>query len=228
MSIWLDDYGFTRYGLYGALDRFGSITLTDSSPAQSWTEPLDLDFVKAALHVPERSPADSMEDMKISMYIAAARYQAELLQGRDLVPKQFDLTFDYWPSFRIRLRDPLKSVDLVTTKDYTGIVTTLIQDTDFVVDITKHPGIITPPYNGTWPAFSLWPTSSILIRFTSGYAASDAYWNGPGTLVKQGMLLLISAWYNNMLPFEKGVGASDEYPYAVTSCLSYGALERAR
>ena len=42
------------------------------------------------------------------------------------------------------------------------------------------------------------------------------------------MLLLISAWYNNRLPFEKGVGATNEYPYAVTSCLSYGALERAR
>lgn len=228
MSIWLDDYGFTRYGIYGALDRFGSITLTDSSPQQSWTEPLDIDLVKDYLKVPLRSPADSFEDMQIGMYISAARAQAEILQGRDLVPKSWDLTFDYWPSFRIRLRDPLKSVDLVTTKDYTGIVTTLTQDTDFVVDTTKHPGIITPPYNGTWPAFSLWPTSSILIRFTSGYGATDAFWNGPGQIVKNGMLLLISAWYNNHLPFEKGVGASDEYPYAVTSCLSYGALERAR
>lgn len=228
MSIWLDDYGFTRYGIYGALDRFGSITLTDSSPQQSWTEPLDIDLVKDYLKVPLRSPADSFEDMQIGMYISAARAQAEILQGRDLVSKSWDLTFDYWPSFRIRLRDPLKSVDLVTTKDYTGIVTELNNGTDFVVDTTKHPGIITPPYNGTWPAFSLWPTSSILIRFTSGYSASDAYWNGPGQIVKNGMLLLISAWYNNHLPFEKGVGASDEYPYAVTSCLSYGALERAR
>jgi hypothetical protein len=42
------------------------------------------------------------------------------------------------------------------------------------------------------------------------------------------MLLLISAWYNNKLPFEKGAAATAEYPYAVTSCLSYGAQERAR
>jgi uncharacterized phiE125 gp8 family phage protein len=228
MSNWLDDYGFTRSGLYGALDPFGSLSLTDSSPAQSWTEPLDLDFVKDYLKVPQRSPADSFEDMQISTFIAAARYQAEILQGRDLVEKQFDLTYDYWPSFRIRLRDPLKSVDLIQTKDNNGNIATLIEGTDFIKDTTKHPGIITPPYNGTWPAFSLWPTSSILIRFTAGYAASDAFWNGPGNLIKNGMLLLISAWYNNHLPFEKGVGAADEYPYAVTSCLSYGALERAR
>jgi uncharacterized phiE125 gp8 family phage protein len=228
MSIWLDDYGFTRYGLYGALDRFGSLSLTDSSPAQSWTEPLALDLVKDYLKVPQRSPADSFEDMQISTFIAAARYQAEILQGRDLVQKQFDLTFDYWPSFRIRLRDPLKTIDLIQTKDNNGTTTDLTENTDFIVDTSKHPGIITPPYNGTWPAFSLWPTSSILIRFTAGYSASDAYWNGPGMLVKNGMLLLISAWYNNHLPFEKGVGASDEYPYAVTHCLSSGALERAR
>jgi uncharacterized phiE125 gp8 family phage protein len=162
------------------------------------------------------------------MYISAARLQAEILQGRDLVSKQFDLTFDYWPGVRIRLRDPLKSVDLITTKDNNGATANLAENTDFIVDKSKHPGIISPPYNGTWPAFSLWPSSSILIRFTSGYSPSDAYWNGPGTLVKSGMLLLISAWYNNMLPFEKGVGATNEYPYTVTSCLSYGALERAR
>ncbi|HTF64550.1 MAG TPA: hypothetical protein VK638_17850 [Edaphobacter sp.] len=228
MSIWLDNYGFTQYGLYGALDRFGSLSLTDSSPAQSWTEPLDVDLVKDYLKVPFRSPADSFEDMQIGMYISAAREQAEILQGRDLVPKSWDLTFDYWPSFRIRLRDPLKSVDLVTTKDFTGIVTTLNNGTDFIVDTTKHPGIITPPYNMTWPAFSLWPTSSILIRFTSGYSLADPFWNGSGARIKNGMLLLISAWYNNHLPFEKGVSCTNEYPYAVTSCLSYGAMERAR
>jgi uncharacterized phiE125 gp8 family phage protein len=228
MSIWLDDYGFNRYGLYGALDRFGSLNLTDSSPVQSWTEPLELDFVKDALKVPFRSPTDSFEDARISMYISAARLQAEILQGRDLVSKQFDLTFDYWPGVRIRLRDPLKSVDLITTRDNNGATANLAENTDFIVDKSKHPGIISPPYNGTWPAFSLWPSSSILIRFTSGYSPSDAYWNGPGTLVKSGMLLLISAWYNNILPFEKGVGATNEYPYTVTSCLSYGALERAR
>lgn len=228
MSIWLDDYGYTRHGLYGALDRFGSLSLTESSPAQSWTEPLALDLVKDYLKVPQRSPADSFEDMQISTFIAAARYQAEILQGRDLVPKQFDLTFDYWPSFRIRLRDPLQSVDLIQTKNNNGATTDLVANTDYIVDTTKHPGIITPPYNGTWPAFSLWPSSSILIRFTSGYSASDVYWNGPGILVKNGMLLLISAWYNNHLPFEKGVGAADEYPYAVSSCLGFGALERAR
>jgi hypothetical protein len=46
--------------------------------------------------------------------------------------------------------------------------------------------------------------------------------------VKNGMKLLINNWYHNRLPFEKGMDATAEYPYAVTACLSYGSLVRAR
>jgi hypothetical protein len=49
-----------------------------------------------------------------------------------------------------------------------------------------------------------------------------------GARVRIGMKLLMSSWFNNRLPFEKGASATAEYPYAVTSCLSYGALRRAR
>lgn len=225
MSIWLDNYGYTRYGLYGAYDNYGSLSLTESSPPQSFTEILDLPTVKSYLKIPERSPADSEEDSTLSIFITAARIQAEVMQNRDLVRKQWDVTYDFWPSLRIRLRDPLKSVDLVTTKDFNGAITTLNLGTDFIMDATKHPGIITPPYNGTWPAFSLWPSSSILIRYSAGYDPTDAYWAGPGAVVKNAMLLLISAWYNNRIPFNQG--AISEYPYAVTQGLSLGALERA-
>lgn len=224
MSIWLDNYGFTRYGLYGACDNYGSLTLTDSSPAQIFTEVLDLDTVKSYLKIPQRNPSDPIEDATLNIFIVAARIQAEVMQNRDLVRKSWDLTYDFWPSFRIRLRDPLKSVDLITTKDNDGAITTLNLNTDFIMDATKHPGIITPPFNGTWPAFSLWPSSSILIRFQSGYDPTDAYWSGPGAIVKNAMLLLISSWYNGRIPFEQG--AISEYPFAVTQGLGLGALER--
>lgn len=228
MTTWFDQYGETRYGLYGAMDWFGSLTLTAASPPQSFSEVLDLDHVKDYLKIPARFPTDPAEDDTLSIFISAAREQAEIMQGRDLVQKQWDLTFDFWPSFRIKLRDPLVSVDLIQYKDYMGNLNELNEGTDFLVDITKHPGIITPPYNGTWPAFSLYPTSSILIRFTAGYASADPFWSGPGARIKNGMLLLISAWYNNRLPFEKGIGCTNEYPFAVTHCLTTGALERAR
>jgi len=40
--------------------------------------------------------------------------------------------------------------------------------------------------------------------------------------------LLINNWHHNRLPFEKGMSAAAEYPYAVTACFSHGSLVRAR
>jgi uncharacterized phiE125 gp8 family phage protein len=222
-------YGqYGNLGLYGALSAFGSLALTESSPPQSFSEILTLAEVKSYLRLPDRSPADQAEDDELTSLIVAAREQAEILQGRDLIRKQFDLSLDYWNNYRIELRDPLASVDLFQYKDSTGTVTAMAEGSDFIVDTSRHPGFVSPPYNKTWPTFATWPSSAILIRFTSGYAATSPFWRDAGARVKNGMKLLINNWYHNRLPFEKGVNATAEYPYAVTACLSYGSLVRAR
>jgi uncharacterized phiE125 gp8 family phage protein len=234
MSSWFPFGGVGPYGtygnlgLYGALVVYGSLNLTETSPAQSFTEPLDLDTVKSFLKIPTRTPTDTFEDELLMSFISAAREQAEILQNRDLVVKQWDLNHDYWPSYRIEMRAPLKSVELVQTTDSNGIKTALTVNKDYIVDATKGPGVLAPPYNATWPTFTPWPSSAILIRFTSGYSSSNAWWKGAGSRIRTGMLQLISHWYNNRLPFERGAGATVEYPYAVTACLTYGSLVRAR
>lgn len=234
MSSWypfggVGPYGtYGNLGLYGALVAYGSLNLTNSSPQQSFTEVLTPDLVKDYLKIPERNPPATAEDAQIDMFISAAREQAEILQNRDLVRKQWDLSMDYWPSYRLEMRTPTVSVDLLQYKDSNGAITTMVENTDYIVDVAKQPAVVAPPYNGTWPTFTPWPSSSILLRFTSGYSSTDPFWFGPGARIKNGMLLLISAWYNNRLPFDKGAAAAAEYPYTVTSCLSYGAQERAR
>jgi uncharacterized phiE125 gp8 family phage protein len=234
MSSWFPYGGVGPYGtygnlgLYGALVVYGSLSLTESSPAQSFTEPLTLSEMKSYLKVPERSPADSDEENEITSLIIGARVQAEILQGRDLVPKQWDLHQDYWPSYRVELRAPLTSVDLVQYKDSDGHLTMMTENTDYIVDGFKGPGAIMSPYNKTWPTFTPWPSSAILVRFTSGYSADSSFWSGDGQLIRNGMKLLISSWYNERLPFAIGRGAAMEYPYAVTACLSQGSLARAR
>ena len=184
--------------------------------------------MKSYLRLPDRSPADQAEDDELTSLIVAAREQAEILQGRDLIRKQFDLSLDYWFNYRIELRDPLVSVDQFQYKDSNGAVTVMAEDTDFIVDTSRHPGFVSPPYNKTWPTFATWPSSAILIRFTSGYSSTSPFWSDAGARVKNGMKLLINNWYHNRLPFEKGMNAAAEYPYAVTACLSYGSLVRAR
>jgi uncharacterized phiE125 gp8 family phage protein len=234
MSSWypfggVGPYGtYGNLGLYGALVVYGSLNLTVTSPSQTFVEPLTNAEMYSYLKIPARSPIDPQEDDFITAMIAAAREQAEVLQGRDLVRKQWDLNHDYWPSYRIETRAPLISVDLVQYTDSNGDITVMTEGDgtvgNYVVDKNKQPGVIMPPYNATWPTFTPWPSSSLLFRFSSGYSNTDPWWLGEGQRVKIGMKLLISAWYNNRLPFEKGVSCANEYPFAVTSCLAYGSL----
>ncbi len=210
---------------------YGSISLTATNPVQEFVEPISVGEAIAFLKLPTRDPQDDDENDLLGMFIVAAREQAEILQNRDLVHKQLDLSFDYWPyywpSLQIPLRTPLVSVDLVQRKDADGVVTPLVLNTDYVVDTAKQPGVIVPPSSvGDWPCFDPWPSSAILIRITSGYASDDAFWGGPGARIKVGMKMLIASWYSNRLPFERGLDAASEYPFAVTSCLTYGAHQR--
>jgi len=221
--------GVSLFGMFGSgvLAPYGSLTLTASSPVQSFTEVLTTAEVRAYLKLPDREPPDQAEDDLLSAFIVAAREEAEILQNRDLVVKQYDLARDYWPPYHLELRAPLVSVDLVKYRDNNGDFTTMVQDTDFIMDASKQPGVITPPYGTTWPAYTPWPSSSLWVRFTSGMAADDAFWSDAGARVKVGMKLLISAWYNGRMPFVQGRGFQ-ELDYAVTSCLSAGAVPRAR
>lgn len=208
---------------------YGSLNLTVTSPIQSLTEVLSSATVKAYLNLPERWPPDPAEDAQIAALITAAREQAEILQNRDLVRKQWDLSLDGFPATDyIELRDPLVTVDLFRYRDSDGTYTTLTEGVEYIVDTAKHPGRAVLAYNESWPSFTAWPSSAVLVRFTSGFSLTDPFWSDAGARVKEGMKKLISDWFSNRLPFEIGASAIQEYPYAVTACLSYGAVPRVR
>ena len=220
----LGEYILANSGLY-AIDSFGTLVLTESSPQQSFVEPLTVSEMKAYLRLPaSRSPADPAEDQEIADFISAARIEAEVCQGRDLVRKQWDLSLDYWIETVIRLRGPLVGVDKFTIKDSVGNVTPLIENVDFIVGAVKMPGVLAPPYNRTWRNFTPWPMSAISIRFTSGVASDSVWWRGDGGTVKAGMRRLISDWFTNKLPFEKTREPATEIPFGVTAALSCGAV----
>lgn len=204
----------------------GTLTFTEASPAQSFSEVLTYAEVAGFLNLPVRNPPDVEEDALVTSFIQAAREQAEIMQARDLIQKQYDLNFDYWPGHEIELRTPLVSVDLVRYRDSDGDYVTLVENTDYVVDLAK--GVIVPVYGEQWPSFTAWPSSAVLIRHTSGFASTATFWQDAGARVKIGMKLLISQWFHNRIPFEKGASAIVEYPYAVTACLGFGAVPRAR
>lgn len=200
---------------------YGIITLAVASPAQTFTEPITLAEAKAHLNLAAQSPTDSAEDDLIESFITAAREVAEAAQGRELCPKQYDLALDCFPGV-IELRRPLVSVDLVKYRDSTGAWTTLTADDDYIVDLTR--GFVMPPYSESWPSFDAWPTSAVLVRFTSGPAADDIYWSGPGSVVRVGMLALVSHWYMH----RDLDSVTDDIPRGIMRCLEMGAVPRAR
>jgi uncharacterized phiE125 gp8 family phage protein len=212
-------------GLWGWLAPNGSIALTDSSPPQTFEEPFTLEEIKAFLKIPVRSPTDPEEDALICDLISAARVVAEYFQGRDLVLKQWDLHLDFWIDYFIKLRDNLISVDLFQVRSSDGSYDTLVENTDFIVDTSKSPGLVAPPYNEMWFTFTPWPSSAILIRFTCGIANNSVFWQADGRAVKAGMRRLIADWYSNRLPFEKLLDPAREIPFGVTALLTTGALK---
>ena len=74
-----------------------------------------------------------------------------------------------------------------------------------------------------YPVFTPLPTSAILIRFSSGYAANDPWWQGDGSVVLEGMRYMISQWYNVRLPMGQAVS---EWPMTAREALSFGARQR--
>jgi uncharacterized phiE125 gp8 family phage protein len=211
---------FGTYGvayLWGAYVTYGTLSLTNTSPPQSFTEPFTSDEIKEYLKIPQRSPPDPVEDAFVSSLISAARSYAEIYIARDLCVKQYDLVYDYWMAYRIELPPcPLLSVDLFQYKQSDGSIKILAEGPDYIVDIAKEPAALMAPYNTMWPTFTAWPSSAILIRFTAGVMADDPWWSGEGAKVKAAMRLLISEWYNVRLPAGAPVS---EWPFAVTAIL---------
>lgn len=211
----------TGLGVYGGLVRYGTLSFSPTSPAQSFTEPLSVASVQTYLKIDSDDLTDQHLLDELSGLISASREQAEIKQNRDLVRKQYDLALDYWPDYSIPLRAPLLSVDLVQYRDSVGAVHTMTQGTDYIVDTSKQPGWITPPYNVVWPSFTPAPSSAILIRFTSGYQNTDPFWSDAGARLRLGMKRLINDWYSNRLP-------TGEVPADIEAILSYGALNSVR
>ena len=94
------------------------------------------------------------------------------------------------------------------------------------MDTKKSPGVVTPPYNSMWPVFTPWPSSAILIRYTSGFANGSVFWQADGRTIKVGMKRLINDWFTGRLPFERNFDPTRELPFGVTTMLSQGTLKQ--
>jgi hypothetical protein len=173
----------------------------------------------------------------VQRLITAARLEAENENGRELARKQWTLVLDHFPRGKwvsscrfdgygqagsrvfalgagahyIELLDPLVTVDSFTYKKSDGTVVPMVLNTDYIVDVMKHPGIVCPASGTTWPGDDLWPSSAVQLTFTAGMTP-DQCPEG----IRQGMRLLVSEWFENRLPFAN-VRFIAEMPFSVTN-----------
>ena len=97
---------------------YGSLSLTEASPPQSFVEPLSLDEVKKFLKLPVRSPVDALEDAELSSLISAARGQgADTLEQNFQQPPAVAKPWVYWYWIDGNISKPGITADLEAMAD---------------------------------------------------------------------------------------------------------------
>jgi hypothetical protein len=227
-------------------------------------EPVSIAEMKSFLRI---DPTNTDDDDQLALLISAARQEAEAASGRELATKQWTLTMDRFPSrplnarvsypgnnyrafqfyvapSEIRLLDPTVSVDSFVYRKPDGSPVTMAANTDYVFDSLKHPAVLVPPFNQTWPDADLWPSSAVQITFTTGQGLGAITWNlatqtwaeWVGTWAdalgknceeryRHGIMLLVSQWYEGRIPFE-AIRFVAELPFSVTSLFTSDKLWR--
>ena len=196
------------------MNGYGTLAQVDYSPSIGTVdEPITLEQARVFLALPLMPPMSAGREAELTVMLTTAREIAEEEWGGDIKLKQYRLTLDYWPECEVPLRFPLASVDLVRYRNSAGTWVDLAEGTDYIVDLVK--GIIMPPYLGSWPTATLWPSSAVEIYFSAGYAG---YAKLPQKLL-QGMQMLISHWFTVKLPVEALAADAVEIPWTVSRLL---------
>lgn len=115
---------------------------------------------------------DAVHDSLITIYIAAARAQAEFKSRRRLITQQWRQTIDAFPvDADIRLEvPPVQSVQAVTYVDVAAATQTLATNL-YKLDAAVLPGYLQPAYGTTWPGTLATP-NAVSIDLTAGYGAA--------------------------------------------------------
>jgi uncharacterized phiE125 gp8 family phage protein len=132
-------------------------------------EPIGL--AEARLHLKADSTAD---DALITAGVAAVRAYAEQETSQQLVAGRFLLTLDAFPADATPiqiLRVPVLDLVSVQYTDSAGVLTTLVEDTDYHVDLAGQPARIAPAPGGSWPSTETGRLAAVRFTFTAGHAA---------------------------------------------------------
>lgn len=129
----------------------------------------------------------------INRVIKVARRRVESVTWRQLITATYTWKFDRFRRTLWVPRPKLQSVTSLKYNDVTGVQVTLVEGTDYDVDIDSEPGRVVPVVNGNWP-HSEGHINDIELIFKSGYGLAGT--DVPEELL-QAMLVIIDDLYEH-------------------------------
>jgi uncharacterized phiE125 gp8 family phage protein len=159
---------------------------------------------------------DATETAYLTGLIKTAREYCEDFQNRAYITQTWEMSLcDFYRDVIEIPKGNLQSINSVKYTDSVGAVTTLTENTGYIVTTRGILGRISPPYGCIWPTATLYPLDPVVINFTCGYGASG---DSVPMKVMQSMYMLISYWWDNRAAADTSV--PKEVDFAVRALLS--------
>lgn len=135
----------------------------------TYDTPISLQEAKQHLRNPENT-----EDSEILRFIQTARRVTEHKIGRKISAQVWDAFLDSFPANEIELPyGPLSSVEYVKYYDGADALQT-VPSTNYTVDASSDLGRVVLTFGQTWPSVAPGLENAVVVRFTTGYANTDA------------------------------------------------------
>lgn len=186
---------------------------------QTYVEPISVQELALQCRIDSND-----EDTLLTDLIGAARERLETDTRRAFIQRNFTLVMDQFPYWGqldrqsiertsqavgmfygggvFMRRNPVSAITQIQYLDPTG-TPTILDPSEYRVDLTSEPARIYPAYGTPWPV-TRWQNNAITITFTAGYGAAAT---AVPKIARQAIRLLAAAWYWNREAAAEDIGS---------------------
>jgi uncharacterized phiE125 gp8 family phage protein len=122
-----------------------------------------------------------------------------------LIDATWTLYLDKFPAIIRPPLPPLASVTSLKYYDTSNTLQTLVENTDFTVDLRSEPARIEPEYGTSWPS-TRDRFNAVYLTYVAGYGAAGT--DCPEWAI-QAIMLLVANWYETREPIIVGAVGSE-------------------
>jgi len=167
------------------------------------TEPLTVEEAKAQCRI---DFDDYSQNLRLGIYIAAARDYIEWRVGMTIHEKTLEWALNYWPYSGLQnayggiplvLPRATPLIDVLSVKYVDSGGTEHTWDpSQYVLDTRTQPGALAPAYGVAYPSFIAYPSMAIRVQYRAGIEIASPITDTPNE-IKYPMLLLVAAMNEN-------------------------------